>query len=78
MIYIWYTSKDGKETALATQKDVLQQRGQSFECDHDFNVEISQYPGCVPKKCGRYVSDKIVTANEAAILLNLAKKGLCL
>lgn len=75
MIYIWYTSKDGKETALATQKDILQQRGQSFQCDEEFKVEISQYPGCLPKKCGRYVSDRIVTTNEVDVLLHLAKKG---
>lgn len=78
MVYIWYTSKDGKETSLALQKDVLQQRGQSFKCDDDFAVEISQYPGCTPKKCGRYVSDKIVTATEADVLLNLGKKGFSL
>lgn len=76
LIYMWYTSKEGKETAFALQKDVLQQRGQSFKCDDDFNIEIKQYPGCVPKNCGRYVSDKIVTSNEATALLNLAKKGL--
>ncbi|KAJ8972221.1 hypothetical protein NQ314_000282 [Rhamnusium bicolor] len=35
-----------------------------------------KYPGCVPKTCGRYVSDKIVTTHEAETLLQLAHKGM--
>lgn len=75
MAYVWYTSKNGKETSLAKQKDVLQNRGQSFPCDPDYLSEIEEFPGCKPKKCGRFVSDKLVTSTEANILLSIAKKG---
>jgi len=78
IVYIWYTAKSGKETNLARQKEVLQQRGQQFKCDDEYLEEIEDFPGCVPKKCGRFVSDKLVTANEANILLKIAKRGIAL
>lgn len=78
IVYVWYSSKSGKETNLAKQKEILDQRGQAFECDEDFLEEIETFPGCVPKKCGRYVTDKLVTANEADILLKIAKRGIAL
>lgn len=74
-MYIWYTAKDGKETSLAKQKEVLQQRGQGFPCDAEYLEEIESFSGCVPTKCGRYVSDKLVTANEADVLLRIAQRG---
>lgn len=78
IIYVWYTSRGGKLTSLAVQKEVLQQRGMAVDCDQEFADEIAYFPGCVPKKCGRYVSDKIVTSSEAEALLKVAKKGIAL
>ncbi|KAF5272521.1 hypothetical protein FQR65_LT17363 [Abscondita terminalis] len=78
IIYIWYTAKDGKETSLGRQKEVLQQRGQAFECDPEYLEEINGFPACVPKKCGRYISDKIVTSNDIDVLLRIAKRGFAL
>ncbi|KAF2905385.1 hypothetical protein ILUMI_00790 [Ignelater luminosus] len=78
IVYIWYTAKDGKETSLAKQKEVLQQRGQSFPCDNEYLEEIESFSGCVPAKCGRHVSDKLVTANEADVLLKIAQRGISL
>ncbi|GLV40807.1 hypothetical protein CBL_13690 [Carabus blaptoides fortunei] len=75
---IWYTAQDKKETALATRKEVLQHRGQAFECSESFQNEIENFPGCVPKKCGRYMSDKLVTNSEAEGLLRLARNGIAL
>lgn len=77
LVYVWYTSRT-KETTLAKFEDVLQHRGQKLDCDDSYLEEIKQYSGCVPKHCGRYVSDKLVTANEADILLKIAKKGMAL
>ncbi|KAB0796024.1 hypothetical protein PPYR_10085 [Photinus pyralis] len=76
--YIWYTAKDGKETPLAKQKDVVQRRGQVFECDSNYLTEVKQFANCEPKKCGRYISDKIVTTNEVEVLLKIAKRGFAL
>lgn len=78
LMYVWYTSKDGKEISLAKQKDILPTRGQSVDCDSKYLDEIKQYPSCVPVKCGRYVTDKLVTVNEAQTLLNVAKRGISL
>ncbi|RZC35993.1 2-oxoglutarate and iron-dependent oxygenase domain-containing protein 3-like, partial [Asbolus verrucosus] len=76
LIYVWYTSKDGKEISLARQKDVVSIRSQTLDCDSKYLEEIKQFPGCVPVKCGRYVSDKLVTINEVEALLNVAKRGI--
>lgn len=76
LVYVWYTSKDGKQTALAKQKDILSIRGQAVDCDLKYLDEIKQFPGCIPRKCGRFVSDKLVTSNEVDTLLKVAKNGL--
>lgn len=78
MIIVWYTSKDKNETLLAPRKETITQRGQAFPCSQSFQSEILKYPGCVPKKCGRYVSDKLVTNSEAETLLKLARNGIAL
>lgn len=75
IVYVWYTSKDGKEISLALQRDILQQRGQHFDCDADYHEEVLNFPECCPSQCGRYVMDKLVTANEAEALLKIAIKG---
>lgn len=75
MIYIWYFSKTPKETTLAKQKDIYNKRGQTFQCDIEFLEDIKEYPTCVPNKCGRYVSDEVVTGREADTLLTLAQRG---
>lgn len=76
IIYVYYNSKGFKETHLAKQKDVLQNRGMQVDCDAEYSDEVSAYPGCIPAKCGRYVSDKLVTNFEAEALLKIAKKGI--
>lgn len=75
ILYVWYTSKDTKETLLAKQTEIHPRRSQSFDCSSKLLEEIRQYPGCVPKKCGRFVSDKIITSNEVDTLLRLAQRG---
>ncbi|KAG5885208.1 hypothetical protein JTB14_012231 [Gonioctena quinquepunctata] len=74
LIYLWYFSKSTKETLLAKQSETYSKRGQHVECSSEYLEDIKQYEGCIPNKCGRYISDKIVTANEADLLLRLAIK----
>lgn len=76
LLIVWYNSKQGKEVSLAKQKDVLVSRSQSFDCSADYRAELETYPGCVPEKCGRIVTDKLVSATEVDVLLKLAKNGL--
>lgn len=78
LIFVWYTSTDKKEIVLASHKEVLQTRGQQFECSQSFLEEIERYPDCVPAKCGRFMSDKLITNSEAENLLKLARNGIAL
>lgn len=78
LVLVWYTSSDKKEIVLASHKEVLQSRGQQFACSQSFQEEIENYPGCIPEKCGRFMSDRIVTNAEAEALLKLARNGIAL
>ena len=77
ILYVWYFSTRNKLTQLATRRERIDKRGQTFQCDIEYLKDISNYEGCIPNECGRYVSDKIITATEADILYDLAKKGDC-
>ncbi|XP_066250554.1 2-oxoglutarate and iron-dependent oxygenase domain-containing protein 3-like [Euwallacea similis] len=78
LIYVWYFSKGGKETILAKFDYTYDGRGHHVECDKSYMDEIKQYTGCIPRKCGRFISDRIITEYEADILLWLAKRGMSL
>ncbi|KAK1881922.1 2-oxoglutarate and iron-dependent oxygenase domain containing protein 3 [Dissostichus eleginoides] len=49
----------------------------SVPCSEDYNNH-KRYPGCSPQKCGRAVTDSIVTREEAETLKRLAERGLAL
>ncbi|XP_071632561.1 2-oxoglutarate and iron-dependent oxygenase domain-containing protein 3 [Temnothorax longispinosus] len=76
LLIVWYNNRQGKEVYLAKQKDVLVSRTQNVDCSMDYRDELEKYPGCVPEKCGRVVTDKLVSTTEADVLLKLAKSGL--
>ncbi|KAJ1529209.1 hypothetical protein ONE63_006013 [Megalurothrips usitatus] len=73
---VYYTSKSGKEVPLARQHEVLHQRKQSLECSETYKAEVEHYPGCIPDKCGRLISDSLITTAEAQAMLEIAKRGL--
>ncbi|XP_034937435.1 2-oxoglutarate and iron-dependent oxygenase domain-containing protein 3-like [Chelonus insularis] len=75
LIIVWYNSKRGKETVFAGQKEILT-RTQSLECALDYKTELEKYPECVPEKCGRVVTDKLVSATETDVLLKIAVNGI--
>lgn len=76
LIYMWHFSKTGNVNInLAIQSELYTKRGQNVECSTDYMKDVKQYSGCIPVKCGRYVSDKIVTQQETDILLKLAERG---
>lgn len=78
LIVVYFTSKSEKEIILAKQKELIQGRGQSIQCSEDYKNEVNTFPGCVPEKCGRAVSDRLVTELEAETLLDIGKRGLSL
>uniref|UniRef100_A0A1B6FBI5 Fe2OG dioxygenase domain-containing protein n=1 Tax=Cuerna arida TaxID=1464854 RepID=A0A1B6FBI5_9HEMI len=75
---VYFTSKSDKETVLARQKEQIQGRGQNVDCSPDYLKDLNAFPGCVPEKCGRYVSDRLVTEVEADLLLDIGRRGLAL
>lgn len=76
LFIVWYNSKQGKEVHLAKQKEILLIRRQYVECSNDYKTEMNEYPECVPEKCGRLVTDKLVSSTETDILLKIAVNGL--
>ncbi|XP_043251798.1 2-oxoglutarate and iron-dependent oxygenase domain-containing protein 3-like [Colletes gigas] len=78
LFIIWYNSKQGKEVHLAKQKEILLSRTQFVECSDDYKAETDEYPECMPEKCGRIVTDKLVSSTETDILLKIATSGLSL
>ncbi|XP_051174681.1 2-oxoglutarate and iron-dependent oxygenase domain-containing protein 3-like [Leptopilina boulardi] len=72
LFIVWYNSKDGKEISLALQKDILISRQQNIECSDSYKAEMNKFSGCLPEKCARIVTDKLVSATETDVLLKLA------
>ncbi|XP_076763350.1 2-oxoglutarate and iron-dependent oxygenase domain-containing protein 3 [Xylocopa sonorina] len=76
LFIIWYSGKQGKEIYLAKQKEILLTRTLEVECSNDYKTESSKYPECIPEKCGRVVTDKLVSSTETDVLLKIATSGL--
>lgn len=78
LVVVWYNSTRGKEVSLAKQKDVLLSRTQYVDCAPEYRAELDSYQGCTPERCGRVVTDKLVTATETDVLLKIAVNGMSL
>ncbi|XP_004533878.1 2-oxoglutarate and iron-dependent oxygenase domain-containing protein 3 [Ceratitis capitata] len=74
VVYFYSQQRHSKETKFALAKEKLPLRIEKFECSNGYKAEISRYPNCVPKKCGRFVSDQLVEHDEVEVLLDLASK----
>ncbi|XP_014228450.1 2-oxoglutarate and iron-dependent oxygenase domain-containing protein 3-like [Trichogramma pretiosum] len=75
MLIVWYNSKAGKEVALAQRRDVLMGRTAEVRCSPEYRADLAKFPGCVPEKCARVVTDKLLTAREIDALLRIAGAG---
>ncbi|GLH14975.1 hypothetical protein R5R35_008979 [Gryllus longicercus] len=75
---VYFSSKSNKEIALAKYKDVHEYLAQEVSCSASYKDEVIKFPGCLPKRCGRLVSDKIISASEATALLDMAKRLLAM
>ncbi|XP_078041584.1 2-oxoglutarate and iron-dependent oxygenase domain-containing protein 3 [Augochlora pura] len=76
LFIVWYNSRQGKEVHFAKQKESLITRTQYLECSNDYKTELNKYPECAPEKCGRVVTDKLVSSTETDVLLRIATSGL--
>ncbi|XP_065211851.1 2-oxoglutarate and iron-dependent oxygenase domain-containing protein 3-like [Planococcus citri] len=61
---------------FAEQEKKFEFKAVHVACSPKYLRDISNYPGCKPKKCGRYVMDNVVTSNEVDVMLNLVRRGL--
>lgn len=78
--WLYMTSLDSDVTeTLVSQGELVspQPRVYSVQCSEDYD-NYKRYPGCTPQKCGRAVTDGVVTREEAQALRRLAERGLAL
>ncbi|GFU63146.1 2-oxoglutarate and iron-dependent oxygenase domain-containing protein 3 [Trichonephila clavipes] len=73
---VYWTSKKEDFHVFASQKDRIQLTSAQVSCSSAYKKDISKFKDCVPKHCGRLVTDIVVTPEEAAHLLRVSKKGL--
>ncbi|XP_037318841.2 urotensin-2 receptor 2 [Pungitius pungitius] len=75
---VTFLDSDVTET-LVRQGELVspQPRFFSVQCSEDYDNH-KRYPGCTPQRCGRAVTDGVVTREEAQVLRRLAERGLSL
>lgn len=76
--YLASGDRDITET-LVRQGEVVgpHPRVYTVDCSEDYE-NYKRYPGCTPLRCGRGVTDVVVTREEAQVLKRLAERGLSL
>ncbi|CAG2173022.1 unnamed protein product [Oppiella nova] len=83
LVMVYYTtteSNDTKELVMASANQSIKYfpiRRQVM-CSQDYDEERVRFPSCALKRCGRFVSDSVITESEAKHLLSVAKRGLSL
>lgn len=70
------STDEQKLTAFARQSEVIEGKTETVECSPKYLAEKDFYEGCFPEQCKRYVTDKLVTLNEADALLKIIRKAL--
>ncbi|XP_036691779.1 2-oxoglutarate and iron-dependent oxygenase domain-containing protein 3 isoform X2 [Balaenoptera musculus] len=68
---------DSITEVLAHRSEVLPGRFIEVPCSEDYDSH-QRFEGCSPRKCGRGVSDAIITRDEARRIRSIAEKGLSL
>lgn len=79
-LWLYMSSQDGDVTETLVRRSELvspQPRVYHVPCSEDYD-NYKRYPGCTPQKCGRAVTDNVVTREEAQVLRRLAERGLAL
>ncbi|XP_010294513.1 PREDICTED: 2-oxoglutarate and iron-dependent oxygenase domain-containing protein 3, partial [Phaethon lepturus] len=68
---------DGGPEVLAHHRDSLQDKFIEIPCSEDYNSH-KRFEGCTPRKCGRGVTDAVITREEAERIRRIAERGLSL
>ncbi|KAM9831770.1 2-oxoglutarate and iron-dependent oxygenase domain-containing protein 3 [Neosynchiropus ocellatus] len=78
--WIYMSSEDSDITeVLVSHRELVAPKPRVFRvpCSEDYE-NYKRYPSCTPQKCGRAVTDSVVTREEAQVLRRLAERGLAL
>ncbi|XP_005407251.1 PREDICTED: 2-oxoglutarate and iron-dependent oxygenase domain-containing protein 3 isoform X1 [Chinchilla lanigera] len=78
-ILIWSSlgADDGVAEVLAHRGEVLEGRFIEVPCSEDYDGH-RRFEGCTPRKCGRGVTDVVISREEAERIRRVAEKGLSL
>ncbi|KAK7134805.1 hypothetical protein R3I93_018043 [Phoxinus phoxinus] len=76
LVYFTWTG-DFTHTLVSRGEILTQPRVFTVDCSEDYKKH-KLFPGCTPTKCGRAISDSVVTLEEAQKLRRLAERGLSL
>uniref|UniRef100_A0A8D2MNG9 2-oxoglutarate and iron dependent oxygenase domain containing 3 n=1 Tax=Zonotrichia albicollis TaxID=44394 RepID=A0A8D2MNG9_ZONAL len=68
---------DGVTEVLAHRSDTLQDKFVEVPCSEDYESH-RRFAGCTPRKCGRGVTDAVITREEAERIRRIAERGLSL
>ncbi|XP_064531777.1 2-oxoglutarate and iron-dependent oxygenase domain-containing protein 3 isoform X2 [Pseudopipra pipra] len=71
------TLQDGVTEVLAHRSDSLRDKFVEIPCSEDYDSH-RRFEGCTPRRCGRGVSDAIITREEAERIRRIAERGLSL
>ncbi|NXS71720.1 OGFD3 protein, partial [Pandion haliaetus] len=68
---------DGVTEVLARHSEDLQDKFVEVPCSEDYDSH-RRFEGCTPRKCGRGVTDAVITREEAERIRRIAERGLSL
>ncbi|XP_033374680.1 2-oxoglutarate and iron-dependent oxygenase domain-containing protein 3 [Parus major] len=68
---------DGVTEVLAHRSDNLRDKFIEIPCSEDYDSH-KRFAGCTPRKCGRGVTDAVITREEAERIRRIAERGLSL
>ncbi|XP_010152819.1 PREDICTED: 2-oxoglutarate and iron-dependent oxygenase domain-containing protein 3, partial [Eurypyga helias] len=70
-------AEDGVTEVLAHRSEDLQDKFIEIPCSEDYDSH-KRFEGCTPRKCGRGVTDAVITREEATRIRRVAERGLSL
>ena len=79
VVYVYKQYTQDPINVFASARDHLIKVQISRPCSvQDYRLDAQQFSSCVPNRCGRVVTDALVTHQEADHLLSLAQQGFAL
>ncbi|XP_061867028.1 2-oxoglutarate and iron-dependent oxygenase domain-containing protein 3 isoform X2 [Colius striatus] len=73
----YLSAEDGVTEVLAHHTENLQDKFFEIPCSEDYDSH-KRFEGCTPRKCGRGVTDAVITREEAGRIRRIAERGLSL